>query len=98
MATENTLRFLKVDYQSHKDALLQRVRARWPQNWNDFLSNSFGIVLVDVVAWCDYTLAFMVNRIAGENFISTMTLRESAVRIGGLAAYQLHGPVPSTVL
>jgi hypothetical protein len=97
MATENTLRYLKVDYQSHKDALLQRVRARWPQNWNDFLSNSFGIVLVDVVAWSTATLAFMVNRIAGENFISTMTLRESAVRIGGLVGYQLHGPVPSTV-
>lgn len=97
MATENTLRYLKVDYQSHKDALLQRVRARWPQNWNDFLSNSFGIVLVDVVAWSTATLAFMVNRVAGENYISTMTLRESAVRLGGLVGYQLHGALPATV-
>jgi hypothetical protein len=97
MATENTLRFLKVDYQSHKDALLQRVRARWPQSWNDFLSNSFGIVLVDVVAWSTATLAFMLNRVAGENYISTMTLRESAVRLGGLVGYQLRGPIPATV-
>jgi hypothetical protein len=97
MATENTLRFLKVDYQSHKDALLQRVRARWPQNWNDFLSNSFGIVLIDVVAWSTATLAFILNRVAGENYISTMTLRESAVRLGGLVGYQLRGPVPATV-
>jgi hypothetical protein len=97
MATENTLRYLKVDYQSHKDALLQRVRARWPQNWNDFLANSFGIVLVDIVAWSTATLAFMVNRVAGENYISTMTLRESAVRLGGLVGYQLHGPLPATV-
>jgi hypothetical protein len=29
--TENTLRYLKTDFQSHKDALLQRVRARWPR-------------------------------------------------------------------
>jgi hypothetical protein len=97
MATENTLRFLKVDYQSHKDALLQRVRARWPNNWNDFLANSFGIVLVDIVAWSTATLAFMVNRVAGENYITTMTLRESAVRLGGLVGYQLHGPLPGTV-
>lgn len=97
MATENTLRYLKVDYQSHKDALLQRVRARWPQNWNDFLANSFGVVLVDIVAWSTATLAFMVNRVAGENYITTMTLRESAVRLGGLVGYQLRGPVPASV-
>ncbi len=97
MATENTLRYLKVDYQSHKDALLQRVRARWPQNWNDFLANSFGIVLIDVVAWSTATLAFMVNRVAAENYITTMTLRESAVRLGGLVGYQLRGPTPAAV-
>lgn len=97
MATENTLRYLKVDFQSHKDALLQRVRARWPQSWNDFFSNSFGIVLIDIVAWSTATLAYLVNRVAGENFISTMTLRESAVRLGGLVGYQLRGPVPATV-
>lgn len=97
MATEGTLRYLKLDYQSHKDALLQRVRERWPNAWNDFLSNSFGIVLVDLVAWGTATLAFLVNRTASENFISTMTLRESAVRIGSLVGYQLQGPVPATV-
>jgi hypothetical protein len=95
--TENTLRYLKTDFQSHKDALLQRVRARWPDNWNDFLSNSFGIVLVDIVAWSTSTLAFLLNRVAAENYISTMTLRESAVRLGSLVGYQLHGPAPATV-
>jgi hypothetical protein len=96
MASE-TLRYIKLDYQSHKDALLQRVRDRWPQRWNDFLANNIGIVLVDIIAWGLATTAFLVNRVAGENYISTMTLRESAVRIGGLTGYQLHGPTPATV-
>jgi len=97
MATQNTLRYLKVDYQAHKDALLQRIRDRWPRNWNDFLANSFGIVLVDIVAWAMATLAFLLNRIGAENFISTMTLRESAVRLGSLVGYVLHSPLPATV-
>jgi len=97
MATETTLRYIKIDYQSQKDALLQRIRARWPRSWNDFLSNSFGIVLVDIVAWGLATLAFLINRIGGENYVGTMTLRESAVRLGTLTGYQLHGPVPATV-
>lgn len=97
MATENTLRYIKLDYQSHKDALLQRIRDRYPNTWNDFLANSFGIVLVDIVAWGLATLAFMLNFIGAENFLSTMRLRESAVRLGRLVNYNLRSPVPATV-
>jgi len=96
MASE-TLRYIKYDYQSQKDALLQRIRDRWPGRWNDFLANSIGIVIVDIVAWGLATLAFLVNRVAGEHYIPTMTLRESAVRIGGLTGYQLRSALPATV-
>lgn len=97
MATENTLRYIKLDYQSHKDALLQRIRERYPNTWNDFLANSFGIVLVDIVAWGLATLAFTLNFIGAENFLSTMRLRESAVRLGRLVNYNLRSPSPATV-
>lgn len=97
MATESTLRYIKLDYQSHKDALSQRIRDRWPAAWNDFLSNSIGMVLIDIVAWGLATLAFLVNRTGSETFVPTMSLRESAVRIGGLTGYQLRGPTPATV-
>lgn len=97
MATPNTLRYIQIDFQAQKDALLQRVRARYPRIWNDFLNNSFGIVLVDIMAWSIATMAFLVNRAAGENFINTMTLRESAVNLGSLIGYQLRGPTASSV-
>lgn len=97
MASQSTLSYIKIDFQSHKDALLARIKARWPRAWNDFLSNSFGIVIVDIVAYTLATMAFLVNRVAGENYIGTMTLRESAVRIGALGGYQLHNPIPATV-
>lgn len=98
---ENTLRFIKLDYQAHRDAILQRVRARWPGVWNDFLftgNASFGTVLVDIAAWSAATLAWVVNKVAAENFISTMTLRESAQRIGSLVGYKLRGASPASVL
>lgn len=92
-----TLQYLKLDFSSHRDALLQRVRARWPRAWNDFLNNNFGMVLVDIVAWSTSTLAFLINRVAGENFVGTMTLRESAVRLGANFGYQLSSAAPSVV-
>lgn len=97
MATENTLRYIKYDYQAQKDALQQRIRARYPKLWNDFLTGAFGTVVLDIVAWGLATLAFLVNRQAGEQFITTMTLRESAVRLGALTGYQLRGPTAATV-
>ena len=92
-----TLQYLKYDYAAQKDALLQRIRDRWPARWNDFLANSIGIVIVDIMAWGLATMAFLVNRVAGEQYIPTMTLRESAMRIGALTGYQLRGPLPATV-
>lgn len=94
---ENTLRYISLDHAVHRDLLLARVRSRWSLSWNDFLAGSFGRVIVDLVAWSTSTLAFVVNRAAAENFIPTMTLRESAVRLGALVGYKLRGPAAATV-
>ncbi len=93
----NTLQYLKFDFESHRSALLQRIRDRYPARWNDFLSNSIGVVIVDIVAYSIASAAYLINRVAGENFIGTMTVRESAVRMGGLTGYNLRGPVPASV-
>jgi len=94
---DNTLQYVQVDYTALRDALLQRIRSNWSLSWNDFLANNFGRIIVDLIAWSLSTLAFTINRAAAENFISTMTLRESAVRVGGLVGYKLRNPVAATV-
>lgn len=96
----DTLRYIKVDFASHKEALLQRVRSRWPQQWNDFQyhgQNSFAMLIIDLMAWSMATMAYLINRVAGENFINTMTMRESAQRVGSLTGYSLRGPTPAVV-
>jgi hypothetical protein len=94
---DNVLRYVRTDYQSHRDALIQRVRARWPGVWNDFFTSSVGSMLIDLIAWSTATMAFLINRAAAENYIPTMTLRESAVRIGAFVGYQLRGPTPASL-
>lgn len=98
MAAETTLRYVRTDYSSHRESLLQRVRSRWSLIWNDFLSNDVGQMFVDLIAWSTSTMAFLINRLAGEVFITTATTRESMVRIGALTGYKLHGPIPATLL
>ena len=89
--------YLALDFASHKEALIQRIRARYPGVWNDFFAGSFGILLINIVAWSTALVAYAINRLAGEQFITAMTLRESAVRAGALVGYNLANPYPSTV-
>jgi hypothetical protein len=96
-SSDDTLRYVKFDYDSHLDAIIQRVRARYPAIWNDFQTGNFGRVFLDIVAWSTASTAFTLNRAAAENYISTMTLRESAIRVGSLVSYKLRGPAPATV-
>jgi hypothetical protein len=94
---DNIFRYLKFDYSSHLQTLLDRVRSRWSLTWNDFQTNSFGRVLVDLIAWSNSTLAYTLNRAANELSLPTMTLRESAVRLGSLVNYSLRNPGSATV-
>jgi len=93
----NLTRYTDLDFSAHRRAQLERIQERWPGQWNDLLSSNFGMFLVDMMAWNMATMAFLVNRQAGEVFIDSMSLRESAIRIGALGGYRLRGPSPATV-
>ena len=93
----DTLQYINYDFAAQKAALQQRIQARYPGLWNSFFAGDLGTVIIDVVAWGFTTLAFLVNRMAGEQFIPTMTKRESASRIGALVGYKLHGTTAAVV-
>lgn len=97
MASSDTFQFLRCDYASQYAALVQRTQANFPGVWNDFSAGSFGIVLLDLMAYNLSTQAYLVNATAAENYLPTMQLRESAVRVGALVGYQLRNPAPSSV-
>lgn len=98
MDNTNLTQFVDLDFLSNQQDQLALIQARWPGNWNDFLSSNFGMFLVDLMAWNVSTMAFLVNRQAGELFVGTMSLRESAIRLGALGNYSLRGPTPATVM
>ncbi len=93
----DTFSYLRSDYSAQKAALIQRVRNRFPGVWNDFLQGSFGTMFIDITSWALSTQAYTINRLAAENYIPTMSLRESAVRFGVLVGYNLRGATPATV-
>lgn len=95
--SDNTFRYIKLDYQSHKEALLSRIRSRWSGQWNDFSVSGFGMIFVDIMSWSLSTLAFVVHKAVSESFTTSMKQRESAIRIGSLVGYRLKNPQPALV-
>jgi len=93
----NLTRLVDIDFEANRRAQLALIQQRWPGNWNDFLASNFGMLLVDLMAWNVTTMAYLINRQASELFKDTMTLRESAIRLGALGGYRLRGPSPATV-
>ena len=92
-----TLQYINADYTAQRDALIARMRAEYPGRWNDFSASNFGQMLLELVAFNFTTLSYTINRLAGEQFLSTATLRESVARLGTLVDYQLRTAVPSTI-
>lgn len=62
------------------------------------MASNIGMTMVDLMAWNLTTSSFLINRQVSEMFVSTMTLRESAIRIGSLVGYNLASARPATVL
>lgn len=97
MALDSTFRYLQTDFEAQKAALIQRVRSRFPGVWNDFSQGNFGTLILDVMSWSLTTTAYTQNRLAAENYLPTMGLRESVIRWSGPYGYVLRGATPATV-
>jgi hypothetical protein len=95
---ESTLRYLQLDFDAQVRAAQERIRARYPGVWNDFASKGFGDLIIDINAYSAETLAYLINRAAAENFRTTLTLPESAIRLGANFNYRLRGPGAAVVL
>lgn len=91
------LRYIKTDFSTYREALIDRLKSRWPSTWNDYSSSSVGSMLLDLMAWTVATMAYLVNATFSESFVSSMRLRESAIRHGNSIGYRLRGTTASTV-
>lgn len=91
-----TLPYSQRDPQAVLAALKQQLNTLTNGDWTDFTENDLGYALIKGhVAINDFG-AFFVDQQAAEGFLSTCTLRESAVRIAKQLNYVPRSVAPST--
>lgn len=79
--------FQAYDFDTIRTAMVEYINNNYPENFNDWISSSEFISLIELMAFLGHNLAFRADLASRENFLSTAERRESALRIAEFLGY-----------
>ncbi len=79
--------FQAYDYDTIRTAMVDYIRENYPENYNDWISSSEFVALIEMLAFMGHNLAFRVDLASRENFLSTAERRASVLRIADFLGY-----------
>ena len=87
--------FKAYDYDNIRSAMVDYIRDNYPENFNDWISSSEFVALVELIAFMGHNLAFRVDLASRENFLSTAERRASVLRIADFLGYNPSRSLPA---
>lgn len=84
------------DFYSIKARVIEYVKKRFPDDFNDFVESDLGIMLIELWAFMADLISFKLDLNANEVFIDTVSQRKNVHRIAKLVGYPVRPPRPST--
>jgi hypothetical protein len=79
--------FNSYDYDTIRQSLIEYIRTNYPEDFNDWISSSEFVAIIEMLAYLGANLAFRVDLNTRENFLSTATRRESLLRLARFLSY-----------
>jgi len=79
--------FQAYDYETIRNTMVEYINNNYPENFNDWISSSEFVSLVELMAFLGHNLAFRADLASRENYLSTAERRESALRIAEFLGY-----------
>lgn len=89
----NNLNYTNQDFWSMKARLVQFIRERFADDFNDFVESDLAIMLIENWAFIADTLSFKMDQIANEIFIDTVAEVENAFRLSRLVGFVPTPPI-----
>ena len=83
------------DFGEYKEALLDYVKAVYPDDYNNFYQSDFGIFMTELFSYLAATLSLKADFLANESYIDTVQTRENLTKILGILGVKIRGPVAS---
>ena len=92
------LNYTNQDFYSMKSRLVNFIKEKFGNEFNDFVESSLAIMLIENFAFLADTLSFKIDQIANEVFIDTVTELDNAFRLAKLVGLKPQPPVGSKAL
>jgi len=89
------INFSAFDYNIVKQSILDYLKLYFPETFNDFIESSELIAIVESFAYIAEILAYRMDVVAHENFISTAQRRDSILKLAKLVSYKVSRPLPA---
>jgi hypothetical protein len=79
--------FQAYDFETIKAAMVEYVNTNYPENYNDWITSSEFVSLIELMAFLGHNLAFRADLASRENYLSTAERRDSVLRIADFLGY-----------
>jgi hypothetical protein len=89
------INFSAFDYNTVKQSILDYIKLYFPETFNDFIESSELIAIIESFAYIAEILAYRVDVVAHENFITTAQRRDSIIKLAKLISYKVSRPLPA---
>lgn len=92
------LSYTNQDFWSMKIRLVEYIKQKFGENFNDFVESDLAIMLIENWAFIADTLSFKMDQIANEIFIDTVSEVDNAFRLAMLVGFKPQPPIGSRSL
>lgn len=89
------INFTSYDYDTVKESLLQYLKIYHAEHFNDFIESSELIAILEMFAYVAELLAYRVDTMSHENFITTAQRKQSILRLARLISYRASRNIPA---
>ena len=86
--------FTSFDFDTVKQSLVDYTRTYYPEQFNDYIQSSEFIALLEMFAYICEQLAYRIDMISHENFITTAQRKQSILRLAKLISYKATRNIP----
>lgn len=81
------INFTAYDYDTVKQSLLDYIKLKYPENFNDYIESSQLIAIIELFAYIAEQMAYRVDMAAHENLLATASRKQSVLRLARLISY-----------
>jgi len=90
----NEVSFVSYDFDSIKQSLIDYTKTYYPEVFNDYIESSEYIAMLEMFAYVAEQLAYRIDMVAHENFITTAQRKSSILRLAKLISYKATRNIP----